>query len=147
MGWVVNATPLPICLQEIRYPFYRTRGGLRGRSGRIGKISLSPGLDPPIIEPTGSRCTEYVFSDSYSRRCCYFWTRILESSLALRACLCTRLRLHILSDVTVRLGYGLFPSCTSLYCTSASSSREYLLCKFEKLQIKSSQEDWDGQDK
>ena len=40
MGWVINVTPRPLYPRErLRYPLYRRLGGLRGRYGRVRKIS------------------------------------------------------------------------------------------------------------
>jgi len=45
---------------KTRYPLYRGLGGPQGRSGRVRKISPSPGFDPWTIQPIGSRCTDYA---------------------------------------------------------------------------------------
>jgi hypothetical protein len=41
-----------------RYPFYRRLGGPQGRSGRVRKISPSPGFDPWTVQPVASRYTD-----------------------------------------------------------------------------------------
>jgi hypothetical protein len=41
-----------------RYPLYRRLGGPQGRSGRLGKISPPPGLDPRTVQPVTSRYTD-----------------------------------------------------------------------------------------
>ena len=48
MGWVFNATPRPLCPRERDPVLTVTRlGGPQGWSGRVRKISFSPGFDPP----------------------------------------------------------------------------------------------------
>jgi hypothetical protein len=42
---------------KTRYPLYRRLGGLEGRSGRVRKISLPPGIDPRTVQPVASRYT------------------------------------------------------------------------------------------
>ena len=51
MGWVVKATP-PAALPpgKTRYPLYRRLGGPQGRSGRVWKISPTPGFDPRTVQ-------------------------------------------------------------------------------------------------
>ena len=43
---------------KIRYPLYRSLGGLQGRSGRMRKISPLPGFDPRTVQPIASRYTD-----------------------------------------------------------------------------------------
>jgi hypothetical protein len=43
--------------KENRYPLYRKLGGPQGRSGRVGKISPSPGFDPRTVQPVASSYT------------------------------------------------------------------------------------------
>ena len=45
---------------ETRYPLYRRLRGPQGRSGRIRKISLSPGFDLRTIQPVTSCSTDYA---------------------------------------------------------------------------------------
>ena len=40
---------------KTRYPLYRRLGGPQGRSGRVWKISPSPGFDPQTVQPVASR--------------------------------------------------------------------------------------------
>ena len=42
---------------KTRYPLYRRLGGPQGRSGRVRKISPSPGFNPRTIQPVASRYT------------------------------------------------------------------------------------------
>jgi len=54
-GWL---TPRPSCFtpwKENRYPLYRRLGGTQGRSGRVRKISPSPGFDPRTVQPVADR--------------------------------------------------------------------------------------------
>ena len=50
---------------KTRYPFYRRLGGPQGRSGQVRKISPPPGFDPRIIQPVGSRQTDYATRPFY----------------------------------------------------------------------------------
>jgi len=60
MGWVVNATSLPLYPgKEIWYPLCRRKCGSHGRSGRVGKISPPPGLEPRTVQSVASRKTDY----------------------------------------------------------------------------------------
>ena len=43
-----------------RFPFYRRLGRSQSRSGRVLKISPSPGFDPRIVQPVASRYTDYA---------------------------------------------------------------------------------------
>jgi hypothetical protein len=45
---------------KTRYPLYRRLGGSQDGSGRVRKISPSPGFDPPTVEPVTSRFTHYA---------------------------------------------------------------------------------------
>jgi len=45
---------------KTRYPLYRRLGGLQGQSGRVRKISPSPGFDPRTVQPIASRYTNYA---------------------------------------------------------------------------------------
>ena len=59
-GW---ATPLPgsfIPKKETRYPLYRRLGGPLSRSGRLRKISLTPGFDPRTVQPVAGRCIDHA---------------------------------------------------------------------------------------
>jgi hypothetical protein len=44
--------------KETRYPLHRRLGGPQGRSGRVRKISPSPGFDPWTIQLVASRYTD-----------------------------------------------------------------------------------------
>jgi hypothetical protein len=43
---------------KTRYPLYRRLGGTQGRSGRVRKISASPGFDHRTVQPVASRYTD-----------------------------------------------------------------------------------------
>jgi hypothetical protein len=61
MGWVVNATPWLLYPQE--RPGTHCIGGwvgTQGRSGRVQKISPSPGFDPLTVQPVASHYTDCV---------------------------------------------------------------------------------------
>ena len=45
---------------KTRSALYRRLGGPQGRSGRMWKISPSPGLDPRTIQPVASRYTDWA---------------------------------------------------------------------------------------
>ena len=44
---------------KTRYPLYRRLGRTQGRSGRVRKISPSPGFDPWTVQSVASRYTNY----------------------------------------------------------------------------------------
>jgi hypothetical protein len=46
--------------KETRYPLYRRPSGPQGRSGRLRKLSPTPGFDPRTVQPLASRYTEYA---------------------------------------------------------------------------------------
>ena len=45
---------------KTRYPLYRRLGGSQGRSGRVRKISPTPGFDPRTVQPVGSHYTDWA---------------------------------------------------------------------------------------
>ena len=51
---------------KTRYPLYRRLGGPQGRSGRVWKISPSPGFDPRTAQLVASRYTDWAIADSSS---------------------------------------------------------------------------------
>jgi len=56
-GW---STPRPgrfTSGKETRYPFYKTLGGPKGRSGRVRESPHNPGFDPKIVQPVANRYT------------------------------------------------------------------------------------------
>ena len=50
---------------KTRYPLYRRLGGPQGRSGRVRKISPSPGFDHLIVQPVASRYTDWAIPASF----------------------------------------------------------------------------------
>ena len=59
MGWVVNATTLPLLPPgETPYPLYRKLGGTQGWSGQVGKISPPPGFDFRNVQSVASPYTD-----------------------------------------------------------------------------------------
>jgi len=58
-GWTVSATLRPLYSeQETRYTLYRRLGGPQSRSGRVRKISRSPGFDSRTVQPVANRYTD-----------------------------------------------------------------------------------------
>ena len=45
---------------KTRYPLYRSLGGPQSRSGRVWKISPTPGCDPRTFEPVARRYTDWA---------------------------------------------------------------------------------------
>jgi len=61
-GWVVNATPRPLCSRERdRYPLYRRLDGPQGRPRRVWKITPPTG----IRSPDCTACSESLYRLSY----------------------------------------------------------------------------------
>jgi hypothetical protein len=58
VGWLTPRTGCFTTGKETRYAWYRRLGGLQGRSGRVRKISPTPGFDPRTVQPLASRCTD-----------------------------------------------------------------------------------------
>jgi hypothetical protein len=59
--WVVNATPDRFTTgKKTRYPLHRRMDGFQGRSGRVRKISPTPGFDTWTVQPIASRYTGYA---------------------------------------------------------------------------------------
>jgi hypothetical protein len=52
--------PASVSPGKTRHPLYRRLGGPQGRSGRVRKISLPPGLDTRTIQPVASRYTDWA---------------------------------------------------------------------------------------
>jgi len=46
--------------KDTRCPFYRRLGGPQGRSGRVRKISHTPGFDPRTVQPVVSHYTDWA---------------------------------------------------------------------------------------
>ena len=84
---------------KTRYPVYRRLGGPQGRSGRVRKISPSPGFGPRTFQPIASRCTEYAIPAH--QRPCYPLQCLVRrvSTLLLASCSLT----CVLSLVYVRI--------------------------------------------
>jgi hypothetical protein len=68
MGWVVNATPPGE--RETRYPLCSWLGVPQCWSGRVWKISRSPGFDSRTLQPLVSLCTDYVVSSHLNLNFC-----------------------------------------------------------------------------
>ena len=45
---------------KTRYPLYRRLGGPQGRSGRVRKISSTPGFDPQTVQPLASPYSDWA---------------------------------------------------------------------------------------
>jgi hypothetical protein len=84
---------------KTRYPMYRRLGGPQGLSGRVRKISPSPGFGPPTFQLIASRCTEYAIPAH--QRPCYPLQCLVRrvSTLLLASCSLT----CVLSLVYVRI--------------------------------------------
>jgi hypothetical protein len=52
--------PAALPLGMTRYPLYRKQGRPQGRSGRVLKISPSPGFHPRTVQLVASRYTDYA---------------------------------------------------------------------------------------
>jgi hypothetical protein len=59
-GWSTPRTGRFTPGKETRYPLYRRLGGPQGRSGRVRKISPTPGFDPRTVQPVASNYTDYA---------------------------------------------------------------------------------------
>jgi hypothetical protein len=60
MGWLAPRPGRFTAGKETRYPLYSRLGGPQGRSGRLRKISPSPGFGPRTAQPVASRHTDYT---------------------------------------------------------------------------------------
>ena len=49
-------------------PLHQRLGGPQGRSGRVRKISRSPGFDPWTVQPVASRYTDRTISAHYKNQ-------------------------------------------------------------------------------
>jgi hypothetical protein len=56
---------------KTRYPLYRRLGGPQGRSGRVRKISPSPGFDPRTVQPVTSRYTDWATRPTVNQVVCW----------------------------------------------------------------------------
>ena len=57
--WIFKDTSRPLYPPgKTRYPLYRKLGGTQGRSGRVRKISPTPGLNPRTFQLIVSRFTD-----------------------------------------------------------------------------------------
>ena len=52
--------PSALPLRKTRYPLCGRLGGPQGRSERVRKISLPPGLDPRTVQAVGSHYTDWA---------------------------------------------------------------------------------------
>ena len=79
-GWLTSRLGRFTPGKEIRYPFYRRLGGLRGRSGEVRKISPLPGFDPRTVQHAASRYTYYAIP-AHTLWCIYSTYSILNAQL------------------------------------------------------------------
>jgi hypothetical protein len=56
-----------------RYPLYRRLGGPQSRSGRVRKISPTPGFDLRTVQPVASRYTDWAIPAPYWRIYIYIY--------------------------------------------------------------------------
>ena len=54
--------PAALPPEKTRYPLYKRLGGPQGRSGRVRKISPSPGFDSRTPQPVASRYTDWAIA-------------------------------------------------------------------------------------
>ena len=59
--------PAALPLEKTRYPLYRRLGGLQDRSGRVRKISPTPGFDPRTVQPVPSHYADRAIPASTGR--------------------------------------------------------------------------------
>ena len=60
-GWVVKATPGRFTPgKETRYPLCKRLDEPQGHSGRVRKVSPTPGFDPRTFQRLASRCTDWA---------------------------------------------------------------------------------------
>ena len=57
---VQHHAPAALPPGKTRYPLYRRLVGPQGWSGRVRKISSSPGIDPRTVQPVASRYTDWA---------------------------------------------------------------------------------------
>ena len=60
------------------YPLYRRLGGTQGRSGRVRKISPTPGFDPRTIQPVASRYTDSATRPTQLKGLQDYFTKLSE---------------------------------------------------------------------
>ena len=67
--WVGDQRHAPAVLPPVmtRYPLYRGLGGLQSRSGRVKKISPSPGSDPRTVQPVAICYTDWAIPGTEAR--------------------------------------------------------------------------------
>ena len=53
-------SPAALPPEKTVYLLYRRLDGPQGRSGRVLKISLTPGFDPRTVQPVASRYTDWA---------------------------------------------------------------------------------------
>ena len=61
--------------KQTRYPLYRRLGGSQAPSGRVRKISPSPGFDIRTVQTVASRCTDWAIPALMV--CCFKRTKAL----------------------------------------------------------------------
>jgi hypothetical protein len=67
--------PATLPTGKTQYPLYRRLGGPQGRSGRVQKVSPSPGFDPRTDQPVASRYTDVAIL-TYNRKSVATLTKI-----------------------------------------------------------------------
>ena len=70
-------SPAALLPGKTRYPLYRRLGGPQGRSGRVRKISPSPGFDPRTVQPVASRYTDWAISAHFELRIGHVFDRTI----------------------------------------------------------------------
>jgi hypothetical protein len=66
-GWVVKAIPGRFTPgKETRFPLYRRLDEPQGHSGRVRKVSPTPGFDPRTFKRLASPCTDWAVPPIYA---------------------------------------------------------------------------------
>ena len=136
---MVNATPQPLYPRKRpRQPLYRGLGRPQGRSGRVWKISPSPGFDPWAAQPVASRYTDCAIKVHLHRHLRYETRYFHEESHPIKLFLQTLLKTkqpcrlrkssvqsrYILDEMELRKYEGGVTCNGSVLTTSTVSTRE-----------------------
>jgi hypothetical protein len=68
---------------KTRYPLYRRLGGPQGQSGRVRKISPSPGFGPRAVQPSIVYYLYSVFCVLFVCKCVLFYCHRVSTQLQL----------------------------------------------------------------
>jgi hypothetical protein len=84
-GWLKRRPGRFTSGKETRYPLCRRLGGPQGRSGRLRKISLSPGTDPRTVRPVASRYFGLCLIGEWRTEWRHWYPKVQGSVLGLEA--------------------------------------------------------------